>query len=251
MIWDATNRFGAVLENVAFDPVTRVPDYDDGSKTENTRSAYPLEFIPNASRSGRAGHPKNIIFLTADAYRRDAADCQADADTSDVSFSFRLHRESCRHRERSRRRAAGILDLLRRAVPAAASVGLCRPAARLHQQAQCRRLASQLRMDRRQIRRRSAHADQGDAYVVDAALDGSLKNSDFRTDPYFGFSVPTSVPGVEPHLLNPFKTWKDKAEFDKTARELVGMFQKNFAKFEKHVTPDIKAAAPEVRIAAE
>jgi phosphoenolpyruvate carboxykinase (ATP) len=63
--------------------------------------------------------------------------------------------------------------------------------------------------------------------------------------------VPTSVPGVEPHLLNPFKTWKDKAEFDKTARELVGMFQKNFTKFEKHVTADIKAAAPEVRIAAE
>jgi len=68
MIWDATNRFGAVLENVVFDPVSRVPDYDDGSKTENTRSAYPMEFIPNASRSGRAGHPKNIIFLTADAY---------------------------------------------------------------------------------------------------------------------------------------------------------------------------------------
>ncbi len=68
MIWDATNRFGAVLENVVFDPVTRVPDYNDGSKTENTRSAYPLEFIPNASRSGRAAHPKNIIFLTADAY---------------------------------------------------------------------------------------------------------------------------------------------------------------------------------------
>jgi len=64
-------------------------------------------------------------------------------------------------------------------------------------------------------------------------------------------SSPTSVPGVEPHLLNPFKTWKDKAEFDKTARALVGMFQKNFAKFESHVTPDIKAAAPEVRIAAE
>jgi phosphoenolpyruvate carboxykinase (ATP) len=59
------------------------------------------------------------------------------------------------------------------------------------------------------------------------------------------------VPGVEPYLLNPMKTWKDKAEFDKTARELVGMFQKNFTQFEKHVTPDIKAAAPEVRIAAE
>jgi len=59
------------------------------------------------------------------------------------------------------------------------------------------------------------------------------------------------VPGVEPHLLNPIKTWQNKAEFDKTARELVGMFQKNFTKFEKDVTPDVKAAAPEVRIAAE
>src|SRR5215212_7755454 len=67
-IWDATNRFGAVLENVAFDPETRIPDYDDDSKTENTRSAYPLDFMPGASRTGRAGHPKNIIFMTADAY---------------------------------------------------------------------------------------------------------------------------------------------------------------------------------------
>jgi phosphoenolpyruvate carboxykinase (ATP) len=63
--------------------------------------------------------------------------------------------------------------------------------------------------------------------------------------------VPTSVKGVEPHLLNPIKTWRNKADFDKTARDLVLMFQKNFAKFESHVTPDIKAAAPEVRIAAE
>ena len=64
----ATNRFGAVLENVVFDPKTRIPDFDDDSKTENTRSAYPLEFMPRASRTGRGGHPKNIIFLTADAF---------------------------------------------------------------------------------------------------------------------------------------------------------------------------------------
>ena len=63
--------------------------------------------------------------------------------------------------------------------------------------------------------------------------------------------MPTSVPGVEPHLLNPFKTWKDKAEFDRTARDLVGMFQKNFAKYEKDVDAEVRAAAPEVRLAAE
>jgi phosphoenolpyruvate carboxykinase (ATP) len=63
--------------------------------------------------------------------------------------------------------------------------------------------------------------------------------------------VPQALSGVEPHLLNPIKTWKNKAEFDKTARQLVEMFQKNFTRFESHVTPEIRAAAPEVRIAAE
>jgi phosphoenolpyruvate carboxykinase (ATP) len=63
--------------------------------------------------------------------------------------------------------------------------------------------------------------------------------------------VPTSLPGVEPHILDPIKTWKDKAEFDKTARALVGMFQKNFAKFEAQVDAEVRAAAPEVKLAAE
>jgi phosphoenolpyruvate carboxykinase (ATP) len=87
--------------------------------------------------------------------------------------------------------------------------------------------------------------------LVTAALDGSLKNASFRTDPYFGFAVPTSVPGIEPHLLYPMKTWKDKAAFDETARALVKMFQDNFVKFEDKVDADVRAAAPEVRLAAE
>jgi phosphoenolpyruvate carboxykinase (ATP) len=87
--------------------------------------------------------------------------------------------------------------------------------------------------------------------LVSGALDGSLRSASFRTDPYFGFAVPTSVPGIEPHLLYPMKTWKDKAAFDETARKLVGIFQKNFAKYEKDVDPEVRAAAPEVRIAAE
>src|SRR6266851_2574328 len=87
--------------------------------------------------------------------------------------------------------------------------------------------------------------------LLTAALDGSLKSASFRTDPYFGFAVPTSVPGVEPHLLYPSKTWRDKAEFDQTARKLVAMFQENFVKFEPHVGVDVRQAAPEVRIAAE
>ena len=87
--------------------------------------------------------------------------------------------------------------------------------------------------------------------LLTAALNGSLRNADFRTDKYFGFAVPTSLPGVEPHMLDPVKTWADKAEFDKTARNLVGMFQKNFAKFENHVDADVRAAAPDLKLAAE
>ena len=74
---------------------------------------------------------------------------------------------------------------------------------------------------------------------------------EFRTDPYFGFSVPTSVPGIEPHLLYPMKTWQNKKEFDETARSLVKMFQDNFTKFESKVDAEVRAAAPEVRLAAE
>ena len=77
-IFATTQRFGTVLENVVLDE-HGVPDFDDGSLTENTRCAYPLDFIPNASETGRAGHPKNIIMLTADAFGVHAADRQADA----------------------------------------------------------------------------------------------------------------------------------------------------------------------------
>ena len=87
--------------------------------------------------------------------------------------------------------------------------------------------------------------------LLTAALNGSLKNAKFRTDPYFGFSVPTQLTGVEPHLLYQQKTWQNKLEFDETARKLVDMFQKNFIQFEDHVEADVRAAAPEVRIAAE
>ncbi|HBR45314.1 MAG TPA: phosphoenolpyruvate carboxykinase (ATP), partial [Afipia sp.] len=87
--------------------------------------------------------------------------------------------------------------------------------------------------------------------LLTAALNGSLRNAQFRTDKYFGFAVPTALEGVPSDILDPVNTWKDKAEFDKTARALVGMFQKNFEQFEKHVDAEVRAAAPEVKLAAE
>ena len=87
--------------------------------------------------------------------------------------------------------------------------------------------------------------------LLDAALSGALKNQPMRTDPLFGFQVPTALPGVEPAILNPRETWADKAAYDAQARALVDMFNKNFAKFEVHVDADVKAAAPALRQAAE
>jgi phosphoenolpyruvate carboxykinase (ATP) len=251
MIWDATNRFGTVLENVAFDPVTRVPDYNDGSKTENTRSAYPLEFIPNASRSGRAAHPKNIIFLTADAYGVMPPIAKLTPDQAMYHFlsgytakvagtekglvGVQPEFSTCFGAPFLPRHPSTYADLLRDYIN--------------KHKVDCWLVNSGWTGGKYGVGRRMPI--KATRTLLSAALDGSLKNADFRTDRYFGFSVPTSVPGVEPHLLDPIKTWEDKAEFDKTARDLVSMFQKNFSKFESHVSADVKAAAPEVRIAAE
>jgi phosphoenolpyruvate carboxykinase (ATP) len=251
MIWDATNRFGAVLENVVFDPVTRIPDYDDGSKTENTRSAYPLEFIPNASRSGRAGHPKNIIFLTADAYGVMPPIAKLTAEQAMYHFLSGY--------------TAKVAGTEKGLVGVQPEFSTCFGAPFLprHPSVYADLLKDYINKHKVDVwlvnsgwtggkygegRRMPIKATRT---LLSRALDGSLKDADFRTDRYFGFAVPTSVPGVEPHLLDPIKTWKNKADFDKTARDLVAMFQKNFSKFESHVTPDVKAAAPEVRIAAE
>ena len=251
MIWDATNRFGAVLENVVFDPVTRIPDYDDGSKTENTRSAYPMEFIPNASRTGRAGHPKNVIFLTADAYG-------VMPPIAKLSPTQAMYHFLSGYTAKVAGTEKGLIG-----VQPVFSTCFGAPFLPRHPSVYADLLhdyINRYKVDCWLVNSGWTGGKYGEGRrmpikatrrLLAAVLDGALRNVDFRTDPYFGFSVPTSVQGVEPHLLNPFKTWKNKAEFDKTARDLIGMFQKNFAKYESHVTPDIKAAAPEVRIAAE
>ena len=250
-IFATTRRFGTIMENVVIDPETRMPDFDDGSKTENTRCAYPLDFIPNASPTGRAGHPKNIIMLTADAfgvmppiakltsaqamyhflsgYTAKVAGTEKGVTEPQATFS------TCFGAPFMPRHPSEYGNLLRELI---AAHGV-----------DCWLVNTGWTGGKFGVGRRMPI--KVTRTLLAAALDGSLKSGSFRTDPYFGFSVPTSVPGVEPHLLYPFKTWKDKSEFDATARKLVKMFQENFVKFETHVDADVKAAAPEVRIAAE
>jgi phosphoenolpyruvate carboxykinase (ATP) len=250
-IYAATNRFGAVLENVIFDPETRIPDFDDDSRTENTRSAYPLEFMPRASRTGRAGHPKNIIFLTADAF----GVMPPIAKLSPAQAMYHFLSGYTAKVAGTEKGLVGVQPIFSTCFgapflprPPGEYGNLLRDFVSRHQ-VDCWLVNSGWTGGIYGVGRRMPI--RATRALVTGALDGSLRNVNFRTDPYFGFSVPTSVPGVEPHLLYPFKTWRDKAAFDETARKLVSMFQQNFTKYEEQVDADVRSAAPEVRIAAE
>jgi phosphoenolpyruvate carboxykinase (ATP) len=250
-IYAATNRFGAVLENVAFDPDMRIPNFDDEGKTENTRSAYPLEFMPLASRSGRAGHPKIIIFLTADAFG-------VMPPIAKLTPAQAMYHFLSGYTAKVAGTEKGLVGVEPEFSTCFAAPFLPRPPAEYGKL--MREYISRHKVDCWLVnsgwtggiygvgRRMPIKATRA---LVTGALDGSLKEVGFRTDPYFGFAVPTSVSGVEPHLLYPMKTWKDKAAFDETARKLVRMFQENFVKYEQHVDADVRSAAPEARIAAE
>jgi phosphoenolpyruvate carboxykinase (ATP) len=249
-IYATTERFGTVLENVVVDPITRCPDFDDASLTENARCAYPIDFIPNAMLGGKAGHPKNIVMLTADAfgvmppiakltgaeamyhflsgYTAKVAGTEKGLKGPEATFS------TCFGAPFMPRHPSVYGNMLRDLM------------ARHHVDCWLVNtgwtgggVGTGRRMPIRVTRR-----------LLTAALDGSLSRADFRRDPYFGFAVPTSVPGVEPHILYPVKTWQDKAAFAETAKRLVQMFRENFKRFEAHVDADVKAAAPTMSIAA-
>jgi phosphoenolpyruvate carboxykinase (ATP) len=250
-IYATTQRFGTVLENVAFDPDTRICDFDDASKTENTRAAYPLEFIPNASRTGRAGQPKNVILLTADAYG--VMPPIARLTPAQAMYHFLSGYTA---------KVAGTEKGLTGVEP---EFSTCFAAPFLPRHPSVygnlfRDLIAKYNVDCWLVNTGWTGGRYGvgkrmpikvTRALLTAALDGSLNNATFRVDPYFGFEVPTAVPGIESTILNPSKTWSSQKEFDETARGLVAQFQKNFVPFEQYVDKDVKAAAPEVRIAAE
>jgi phosphoenolpyruvate carboxykinase (ATP) len=251
-IYAASKRFGAVLENVVLDPNTREPDFDDGSKTENTRSAYPLDFIPNASRTGRAGQPKNVVMLAADAFG--VLPPIAKLTPAQAMYHFLSGYTA---------KVAGTERGLGSEPQPEFSTCFGSPFLPLDPSVygnMLRELIARHNVDCWLVNTGWTGGKYGTGRrmpikvtraLLTAALNGSLRNADFRTDKYFGFAVPTSLPGVEPHILDPVKTWADKAEFDKTARKLVGMFAKNFARFEKDVDADVRAAAPDLKLAAE
>jgi phosphoenolpyruvate carboxykinase (ATP) len=249
-IFATTRRFGTVLENVVLDE-RRVPDFNDASLTENTRCAYPLDFIPNASPTGRAGHPKNIVMLTADAfgvmppiakltpaqamyhflsgYTAKVAGTEKGVKEPEATFS------TCFGAPFMPRHPSEYGNLLRGLIAEhevdcwLVNTGWTGGA-----------FGTGSRMPIKATRA-----------LLAAALDGSLNKAEFRTDPNFGFAVPVAVPGVDTKILNPRETWADKAAYDRQARRIVGMFTENFGKFEAHVDAGVAEAAPRFREAAE
>ncbi|MBB3937438.1 phosphoenolpyruvate carboxykinase [Aureimonas phyllosphaerae] len=249
-IFATTRMFGTVLENVILDE-RRVPDFEDGRLTENTRAAYPLHFIPNASETGLGAHPKNIIMLTADAfgvmppiakltpeqamyhflsgYTAKVAGTEKGVTEPEATFS------TCFGAPFMPRHPAEYGNLLRDLI---ASHGV-----------DCWLVSTGWTGGAYGTGRRMPI--KATRALLAAALDGSLKNAEFRTDPNFGFQVPVAVPGVDSAILDPRSTWSDPAAYDRQANKLVGMFRANFEKFEDHVDAGVVDASPALALAAE
>ncbi|MEZ5774707.1 MAG: phosphoenolpyruvate carboxykinase [Hyphomicrobiaceae bacterium] len=250
-IYEAVNRFGAVLENVTIDPVTRLPDFDDGSRTENTRGAYPIGFIPNASATGTTGHPRNIVMLTADAfgvlppiarlspseamyhflsgYTAKVAGTEKGVTEPQATFS------TCFGAPFMPRHPSVYGNLLRRKI---AEHGV-----------ECWLVNTGWTGGKHGVGRRMPIAVTRS--LLTAALSGRLAGVPMRRDPFFGFEVPLAVEGIDARILNPRETWADQKAYDEQAKALVDMFNRNFAKFEGHVDEDVRAAAPSLKAAAE
>jgi phosphoenolpyruvate carboxykinase (ATP) len=245
-IYATTKMFGTILENVTMDEDTRELDFNDASKTENTRGAYPIEFIPNASETNLGPPPSNIILLTADAfgvlppiarltpdqamyhflsgYTAKVAGTEIGVTEPTATFS------TCFGAAFMPRHPSVYGNLLKKRI---AEGG-----------AECWLVntgwsggkASDPGIKRMPIKATRA--------LLNAALDGSLNNAEFRKDANFGFDVPIAVPGVDTSILDPRSTWADKEEYDQTAQKLVQLFVDNFEQFADHVDESVRQAAP-------
>jgi phosphoenolpyruvate carboxykinase (ATP) len=242
-IFATTRRFGTVLENVVIDPDTRELDFDDNSLAENSRGSYPIDFIPNASKDNLGPVPKNIIFLTADAY-------------GVLPPISRLTPEQAMYHFLSgyTARVAGT------------EIGVTEPTATFSTCFGAPFMPRHPSVYGNLLKERIAKGGvtcwlvntgwTGGKFgigsrmpikvtraLLNAALDGSLNDVAFRIDPNFGFEVPVAVAGVDAKILDPRQTWANPAEYDDTAAKLVKQFVDNFAQFEDHVDASVREAA--------
>ena len=243
-IYATTKRFGTVLENVAFDPLTRVLDLNDGKATENTRGAYPLEFISNSVPSGRGGHPTNVVMLTADAF-------------GVLPPIARLSPEAAMYHFLSGY-TAKVSGTERGVTEPKATFSTCfgAPFMVWDPNVYAKLLGERIAKHQARVwlvntgwtgggygtgsRMKIAHTRA----MINAALSGALAAVPVQRDAIFNLDVPTMCPGVPADVLNPRNTWKDKSAYDQQAKKLAQMFVDNFKTFEATAAPAVKAAGP-------
>jgi phosphoenolpyruvate carboxykinase (ATP) len=242
-IWDATRRFGTVLENVVLDPRSRIPDLDDGSLTENTRACYPIDFIPNVSESGVAGHPDTVIMLTADAFGVLPPISKLTAEQAMYHFLSGYTA-----------RVAGTEKGLGNEPQATFSTCFGAPFMSRHPTVYAKMLGERIAKHGAKCwlvntgwsggaygvgaRIRIAHTRA----MVRAALEGKLEQVTLRPDGHFGLHVPELCPDVPTEVLNAKDTWSDGKAYIEAAQNVARRFEGNFQKFEAYVGNDIKAA---------
>lgn len=237
-------RFGSVLENVACNQETRSVDYNDSSRTENTRACYPIEFIPNAKIPCVGGEPQNIIFLTCDAFG-------VLPPVSKLSSAQAMYHFISGYTAKVAGTEQGVTE-------PQATFSACFGAAFMvwHPSVYAQLLAEK-------IEKTGAHAWlintgwSGGAYgvgsrmklsytraIIDAIHNGTLKDAPVVEDSRFGFVVPTQCEGVPSEILIPKNTWSDKVAYEATAKKLADLFHKNFEKFREGSSAEIAAAGP-------
>lgn len=246
-IYATTKRFGTILENVTYDPVTRLIDLDDDTVTENTRASYPLEFIANAVPEKKAGHPKNVILLTCDAsgvmppiarltpdqalyqfisgYTSKIAGTEVGLGKEpEITFSacfggpFMVH-HPYKYAELLKRKIEryGVTCWLVNTGWVGGPYGVGKRISIKYTRA-----------------------------LLNAALEGKLNNVEYKKDPIFGFEVPMTCPNVPDEVLDPSSSWHDRKEYDRRYKDLAMRFIQNFGKFTDGTPREVVEAGPKV-----
>ncbi len=245
LIYDSTRRFGVVLENVYVDPVTRKVDFTNASATENTRAAYPIDYVPNSILTGRAGHPANIFLLTADAFG--VMPPLARLTRNQALYYFLSGYTS---------KLSGTEKDLSQEPQATFSTCFGAPFLPRHPSVYANLLGEKIDAYHVQVWLINTGWTGGPYGVgkrinlpdtramVRAALSGQLADMPMRLDPYFGLRVPVHCPEVEDRVLDPRQTWAEPARYDEQAKKLARAFQTNFTQYRHFVPMEVAGAGP-------